>query len=476
MMRLRRLFGLSKDTITAFRDILGERGVKTDDIEKYTKDWQGLYGGDGSVVLFPRTSEQVSKVMKICYKNKIPIVPQSGNTSLVAGGIPIKNEVVLSLEKMNKIGEFDKNNGVIDVESGVILQNLQEVLAKEGYATPYDLGSRGSCMVGGNISTMACGIHFVKYGNLRNYVLGLEVVTPNGDILDMMTHIRKDNTGPDLKQLFIGSEGTLGIITKASILCVKKDKFKKVLFIKVNGYQNVLEIHKEAKAHFKSSLCAIEYLDLESYYLVEQAQKSLKFPYKSSDCHDNHYFVLVENGGEDEAQVEESLYAFSEKIEPLAEDILVCKNKADERNFWEIREAVAPSCSNAGDVLKYDFSLDIAKIEEFVTYTRNLMGDKASKVTGYAHIGDGNLHMNIVVNPKYDWKKVQKEFEPSIINYVVEHRGSISAEHGIGSCKTQYLNQQKSDSVYKSMYLLKKQFDPFNILNPGKVFGAYATE
>lgn len=452
------------------KSMLGDRNVMNKDISKYTTDWQGQYGGKGSLVIFPRSTDDVSKALKYCDNNGLKVVPQSGNTSLVAGSVPVDTELVLSFEKMNKIESFDEISGVVRCQVGVILQDLQKYLGEKGFVSPYDLGARGSCMVGGNLSTMAAGIHFVKYGSLRNYVLGIEAVLANGDILDMMQTVRKDNTGPDLKQLFIGSEGTLGVITEANILCPKKDKYSKLVFLKTKDYENVLKIHSEARGFLKKSLNAIEYLDLGSYSIVESHQPTLKFPYESKHCDKDSYFMLIEISGEKEADLETTLMDFCMKIDKLTDDILTCQSLADERNFWEIRERVAESCVKSGDVLKYDLSIDISLNDELLKYTRQLLGDKASLVSGYAHIGDGNIHMNIVVNPKYDWKQVKQDCEPHIMAFVVKHRGSISAEHGIGYVKAHYMDLQKGKLVMDSMRKLKKLYDPNFTLNPGKIF------
>jgi FAD/FMN-containing dehydrogenase len=453
-----------------FRQLLGDSSVLSSEIVKYTRDWQDQYGGPGSHVLFPRSTKDVSEILKYCSSEGIPIVPQSGNTSLVAGSVPLSDEVVLSLEKMNKIGGFDVNSGVVTCQPGVILQDLQSYLLRHGFTTPYDLGARGSCMLGGNLSTMAAGIHFVKYGSLRNYVLGLEVVLPSGQILDLMSAIRKDNTGPDLKQLFIGSEGTLGVITQANLLCVKKDKASKLIFLKVKGYDNVLKIHQTARDELKKSLNAIEYLDLASYSIVEAVQKNLRMPYKSSDCAKDQFFMLIEVSGDTEEDLQTLLLDYCTHIDGYAEDILTCQSLAEERNFWEIRERVAESCNKHGNVLKYDFSLDITLNEELLKFARQRLGDQATMITGYAHIGDGNIHMNVVVNPKYDWEKVKFEHEESFIDFIVQHRGSISAEHGIGSAKAHYMTKQKDPTVYHYLKGVKQLFDPKGILNPGKIF------
>lgn len=453
-----------------FSPVMDSNWILDKDIEKYTQDWQDQYGGVGSVVLLPRTTQQVSKIMEICTRERIAVVPQSGNTSLVAGATPVHDEVVLSVSKMDKILGFDENSGVLSVESGCILQNAISYLEPKGFCMPYDLGARGSCLIGGNLSTNAAGIHFVKYGSLRNYVLGLEVVLANGKVLDMLGELRKDNTGMDLKQAFIGSEGTLGIITQAKILCPKKDKHTKLVFIKCRGFHSILGMHRKAREILGKNLSAIEYLDWYTYYICNSVQKNLRFPYDPKSCPKDTFFLLVETSGASEEELEAQILGFCEQVEDLAEDVLLPKNMSDERNFWEIRERVAESCNKMGHILKYDFSISISLNEEFLEGVRKIFGEKAEMVTGYGHIGDGNIHMNVLVNSKYNYQEVAKAVDPQIMELLIRNRGSISAEHGIGTIKAEFLEKQKSSDVYKVMRDLKTYFDPLNILNPGKVF------
>jgi FAD/FMN-containing dehydrogenase len=273
---------VTPQNIAHFTQILGENNVITDadDLLYYSTDWMKKYIGDSAVVLRPETTEQVSEILAYCNKNLLPIVPQGGNTSLVGGSVPIKKEIVLLLTKMNKVLDFDATQGVLQCEAGMVLETAINLVGKHGYDIPYDLGARGSCTIGGNVSTHAGGINFVKYGPLRGNVLGLEVVLPSGKILNMMNTARKDSTGPDLKQIFIQSEGTLGIITKVALRCEASSPEKKLMFLDVTEYSHVLQVLNFAKQKFGRNLSAIEYMDHQSYDLVHSFKhKLLDFPF-----------------------------------------------------------------------------------------------------------------------------------------------------------------------------------------------------
>lgn len=289
--------------INYFKSIIGEKNVLTDshDVEFYSIDWLGKYKGDSQVVLKPETTKQVSQILSYCNQNNFPVVPQGGNTSLVGGATPISREIVLTLTKMNEILSFDETQGILECDSGCVLETLMNNVSNFGYEIPYDLGARGSCTIGGNVSTHAGGINFVKHGPLRANVLGLEVVLADGRILDMMNKVRKDSTGPDLKQLFIQSEGTLGIITKVCLRCVKSDPVSKNVFLDVNSYEEVLEVLSIAKAKIGRNLAAIEYMDYDSYKLVHDFKKDLlDFPYEVIP---GKFYVLIEACGSSDEQV-----------------------------------------------------------------------------------------------------------------------------------------------------------------------------
>lgn len=461
----------NRSHIEQFRKMIGEANVLTSDLTKYTRDWQNLYGGEGSIVLFPKSTSEVSLLMRYCNDERLEVVPQGGNTSLVAGATPINKEIVLSCEKLNKDFHFDATTEVFTCHAGITLQKVQSLLDEHGFCTPYDLGARGSCMIGGNVATMAGGINFVKYGSLRGNILGLEVVLADGTVLDMTSNIRKDNTGTDLKQLFIGSEGTLGIITKINMLAKRKDSAHSTLFLKTRGYQNVLKVNEIAKKYFSKDLAAIEYLDKDSYYLVELAMKDkFRFPYNTSQEHKDTFFMLIEASSQNQDYLDSLIEGFYCKIDDIVEDILLAENETQRQNFWGIRESVVSSCKTFGKLFKYDISIDIKKYESFMRFTRSLYGEKALLISAYGHIGDGNIHLNIIADvDKFDPETTRKDLEPLLLEYLVRDGGSISAEHGVGLMKRKYLGLQKDQNILSLMKKMKHVFDPNNILNPGKI-------
>lgn len=459
--------------ITELKAILSHPSqILENDIDKYTQDWQGQYKGEGSIVLFPKIAQEASQILSYCNQNKLPVVFQSGNTSLVAGATPIHKEIVVSMEKYKD--EFKMNNlsEMITVSAGYTLQDIQNYLAEHGFETPFDIGARGSCLIGGNVSTQAGGINFVKYGILRGNIVGLEVVLADGTILDMTSENRKDNTGTDLKQIFIGSEGTLGLITKVNMLVKRIDKFKKTLFIKTQGYEKLLKIHNQAKAIFTKDLAAIEYLDTNSYYIVQKGLGDiLNFPFESGLASEtfNDFYVLIEISSQSEEYLESQIENFYEELEELVDDMLMAETESHRRNFWEIRENVVTGCKAIGYTFKYDISLPIDKIESFMDYTNYLCGEKSEIISSYGHIGDGNIHLNIISKEETDKNAFRDYFEEDLMKKVVELKGSISAEHGLGKNKKQYLHLQKGDGEIEYMKKIKQVMDPNGILNPGKV-------
>ena len=257
---------ITSEDIEFFKKVLGEKQVVTDpeELEKYNTDWMAKYRGQSRVALRPKTVQEVSQIVKYCSENLIAVVPQSGNTGLVGGSVPVFDEVVISVANMNKFRSFDETSGILKLDAGVILEDADNFLAKKGHIFPLDLGAKGSCFVGGNVATNAGGLRLLRYGSLHGSVLGLEVVLPDGTIYDSMHSLRKDNTGYDLKQLFIGSEGTLGIITGISILCPGRPKFSNVAFLGLESYEKVQQTFKAARSQLCEVLSAFEFMDRRS--------------------------------------------------------------------------------------------------------------------------------------------------------------------------------------------------------------------
>lgn len=375
---------------------------------------------------------------------------------------------------MNQIIKLDEKSGILSCQSGCILQNLDEYLGKSAnLMMPLDLGAKGSCHIGGNVSTNAGGLRLLRYGSLKGNVLGLEVVLSDGKILNTMhTALRKDNTGFDLNQLFVGSEGLLGIVSGVSILCPVKPKSTNVMFIAASqkAFNNVIEIFKIAKIELNEILSAFEFMDKEA---MENLNKNLNLPnpFDNSISKESTFYCLVETHGACEEHDKSKIENFFSKIisSKLCLDGIIAQNKSQFDSIWSLRERLPESLTKDGYNYKYDISLPLDHYYNLVIDLRKRLNNSKIKyktVTGYGHVGDGNLHMN-VTSEKFD-DDLFNLLEPYIFEFTKQNRGSISAEHGLGLKKRDYIYFSKSHESVDLMQRLKTIFDPKMILNPYK--------
>lgn len=462
------LSSLTPEHLSFFQSILSPKEIITDesDIKKYNNDWMDKYHGNSGLVLLPHKISQISSILSYCNNQKLGVVPQGGNTGLVGGGTPVYDEIILSLRNLNKIKKFDLNLDVLSCEAGCILQDLNTYVRNFGYEVPLDLGARGSCLIGGNLATNAGGKYFIRHGSLKGNLLGMQVVLADGTILNMDSNLRKDNTGYDLRQLFLGSEGTLGIITACDIICKKRLNEQKLLVLTCENFKKVLELHNIAKSHLNIHLSAFEYMDPLAYEVVMQKIKSISNPFPNKPA--NHYVTLIEiisNQG-----IEQIIESFYNKLEHknIFNDAVISENENQFEELWKIRETVGEASNKIGLVYKYDFSLSIDRFEELTEIVREMTKGLALTV-GYGHIGDGNIHINVGVYDRRDNSRVEEILEPFIFQWLRDRKGSISAEHGLGLMKGKYLDYCKSGEVIQQMKKIKQIFDPNKILNPYKV-------
>ncbi|CAD8111267.1 unnamed protein product [Paramecium primaurelia] len=441
----------------AFEKIVGTSNILTNDLNPFNTDWMNKYVGSSQIVLTPQTTVQVSQILKFCNENLIKVVPQSGNTGLVGGSVPINDEIIISMKKMNKIQEFDLNSAILTSESGVILDNLNNYLLQYKYQMPWDLGARGSCLLGGNISTNAGGLNVVKHGLLRNYILGLEVVLPNGKILNLLNKNRKDNTGTDLKQLFIGSEGTLGIITKANVLCIPIPNEKKVFFLELKSFQDVIKVLQKVKRN--EQLLAFEFMEGRILYKNMHRHNGNQLPFQFQE---DRYYVLIEISGQS-INVDQ----FGMDMMEFTQEIIMNQSEKEAQFLWKLREEIAESMGKMGYVLKYDVSIPPDKFEWLVNqiYPKR----EGPFHVYYGHVGDGNVHINIVFEQLEDLHKEEDKIEQKLFGLVKSEGGSISAEHGIGQHKRKYMELQKGKDVLECLNEIKRLFDPNGIMNPNKL-------
>lgn len=478
VLRDPRYKNLEESDLAFFRLVLqNDNYVVTteEDLEFFNEDWMRKYKGQSQLVLKPKTTEQVANILKYCNEKKLAVVPQGGNTGLVGGSNPVFDEIIISLANMNKVRFFDNVSGILKCDAGVILENADNFLAENGYIFPLDLGAKGSCHVGGVVATNAGGLRLLRYGSLHGSVLGLEAVLPDGTIYSSMDALRKDNTGYDLKQLFIGSEGTLGVITGVSILCPARPTATNVAFLAVSSYEAVQKVFVGARRELSEILSAFEFMDGKSQLLTARYLNA-DHPIESGEY---PFYVLIETSGSNRDHDMEKIETFlgNAMEEGLVDDGIIAQDETQLRNLWSWRESIPEASAHAGGVYKYDVSIPLANLYGLVeAASQKLNGaemvdfDDESKpvveAIGYGHLGDGNLHLNVCVR-EYS-KDVEKQLEPFVYEWIQQNKGSISAEHGLGFQKKNYIGYSKSDIEIKMIKDVKNHYDPNGILNPYK--------
>ncbi|KAK3914001.1 D-2-hydroxyglutarate dehydrogenase, mitochondrial [Frankliniella fusca] len=378
---------LTDKDVTFFERIVGKSRILTDaaDVEPYNTDWLHSVKGHSQCVLKPKTTEEVSSILKYCNERLLAVCPQGGNTGLAGGSNPVFDEVVISTTLMNNILSFDSLSGVLSCQAGCILENLESYLSERGHLMPLDLGAKGSCHIGGNVSTNAGGLRLVRYGSLHGSVLGIEAALANGDIIDCMSKMKKDNTGYHLKHLFIGSEGTLGFVTKVAINCPVLPKSINVALLGLESYDKVLEMLKTSKRDLGEILSSCEMMDRESLQAVEDNLK-LRVPIK--DC---PFYLLIETAGSNSSHDEEKLSQFLEHA--LEKNMILDGTQASEpsriKQIFELRERIAEGLLGDGFFYTYDLSLGAKDFYSVVPILRDHLkhNPKVLRVTGFGHLG-----------------------------------------------------------------------------------------
>lgn len=439
-----------------------------DDIDPYNSDWMRKYRGQTSLVLRPSTTQQVSSILSYCNSERLAVVPQGGNTGLVGGSVPVFDEIVLSLTRMNNIRSFDSTSGILVADAGVVLEVADNYLAERGHIFPLDLGAKGSCQLGGVVATNAGGLRLLRYGSLHGNVLGLEAVLPDGTILDDLSKLRKNNTGYDLKQLFIGGEGTLGIVTAVSVLCPQRSSAVNVAAFGVSSFSQCLQAFRAARTHLGEIISAFEFTDRRSQELLHEA-KGLALPLDSP----HPFYVIIETSGSNPEHDQEKLEAYLTHVmeSEIVADGVVAQDATQAANLWSCRESVSEALGHFGGVYKYDLSLPLDGLYDLVVATRerltdlDLLGGEDKPVidaVGWGHLGDGNLHLNVATRA-FD-KRVEQALEPWVFQFVADRKGSISAEHGLGLAKKEYVGYSRNEGMVRLMRGVKEAWDPVSFI------------
>ena len=460
------------DVLARLKEIVGAKGFSEDprEIAPHVEEWRGSWKGHTPLLLRPATTEEVSRILAACNETATPVVPQGGNTGLVGGQIPLGGEVLLSLERMNRIRDIDRTGANCTVEAGTILAALHAAADDAGMMFPLSLASEGSATIGGNLSTNAGGVNVLRYGMARELVLGLEVVLADGRVLDMLRTLRKDNTGYDLKQVFLGAEGTLGIITAAALKLFPRPEKTLTAFIAVRSPAEAVALLAAMQKETGGLISAFELLPKLGLRLVLEHIPDAANPLKSA----SDWYVLMEatSGGRFDLEevVQTALFESG-----LASDAAIATNDRQRGAFWKLRESMSEAQKKEGASLKHDIAVPVASIPAFIaTATAAVLGAvPGARPVTFGHLGDGNLHFNFNAPKDGDGAAfLARRSEVARIVHDIAVRdfgGSFSAEHGIGAMKRDELLRYKSAVETDVMRTLKRTLDPKNILNPGKI-------
>lgn len=467
----------SEKLLSDLKSIVGEGGWKPgEDASRYYEDPRGRFEGMGSIVVLPENTQQVSEIVKLCNDAKVGIVPFGGGTGVVAGQISTdsSNAIVLSLERMNKVREVLLDDEVIVAEAGCILEHIHEIAAKNEMMFPLSMASKGSCCIGGNLATNAGGIQVVRYGNARDLCLGIEAVLPCGTIYSDLSPLRKNNTGYDLRHLLIGSEGTLGIITAATLALKPIDPETATAFCAVSSPAGALALYKRIRKHLGDSVSALELMNQLGLELVIEHFPTLAKPF--AENHD--WYLLIEASGPSGTgeRLEEALAECFEIGNLL--DAVVAQSKSQQDGLWDLRENTPEANRSAGAFCNSDTSVPISKVDAFIeATTKKVLGINPDlRINTYGHIGDGNIHHNVL--PPNGFSKasfiaentgIVEAVRMAINEATLEFGGSISAEHGIGRLKIRDLELYGGAAKLMTLKSIKAAMDQNNIMNPGAV-------
>lgn len=434
---------------------------------EYGRDWTRVYTPAPSAIAFPRTTDEVSRLMALCSAHRVPVVPSGGRTGLAGGAVAAHGELVVSMARMRRIDPVDELGLTVRVQAGAVTAAVHEHTAALGLTWPVDFASKGSSQVGGNIATNAGGVKVIRYGLTRQWVLGLEVVLASGAVLELNGALEKNNTGFDLRQLFIGSEGTLGIITEATLKLARLPKKSDVMLFAVDGLGGVLALFRAARrAPFV--LAAYEFFTDRCLLRVLRHRTTLRSPFPAPATH----YVLVEvEGADDEALAE---WMSSAGDAGLFGDATIAQSAKQASELWALREGISESLSATGLPHKNDVALPIAALEAFCGELDAVFAEKYAgwELCLFGHIGDGNLHVNVMKPDALDvadFRARTSSADKDLFALVQKHAGSISAEHGIGLLKKPYLGYSRSPEELAVLRNIKQALDPLGILNPGKI-------
>ena len=462
-----------KAALDAIRQRLGEKGVVApEDAAPFLSEWRGRWPGEAAMIVTPASTEEVAAVVKICADNNVAITPQGGNTGLVGGQIPSGNEILLSLKRLRAVRDVSPLNNTMTLEAGLTLAEAQDIAAEAGRLFPLSIGAEGSCQIGGVISTNAGGVNVLRYGNCRDLVLGLEVVLPDGRIWNGLKRLRKNNTGYDLKHLFIGGEGTLGIVTAAVLKLFPAPAEKITAFAGMSTADDAVALLAHAQDATGGGATSFEFMNRICVELTSAHIPGVRDPLESP----HQYYALMEfSSGETGAlrsTVETMLAGALEK--GLLEDAVIAESDAQSKALWHMRHSMSEAINTQGLGARHDVSVATSDIPAFLKMARGEVLKIApdARIVEFGHMGDGNVHYDIVGPdgaPKEALTDKRPEIENAVYDVIASFDGSISAEHGVGRHRRDTLAKRKAGVELDMMRAVKNALDPQGVMNPGKM-------
>lgn len=458
------------EIIGALERVVDDGKVRSDteSLQTFGKDWTKIYDVAPTAIVFPKTTEQVQAIVKLANDMSFSLVPSGGRTGLSGGAVASNGEVVVSFDYMNSIHSFSASDRTVRCQAGVVTQQLQTFADGNGLFYPVDFASAGSSQLGGNLSTNAGGIKVIKYGMSRDWVLGLTVVTGAGEVLELNQDLLKNNTGYDLRHLFIGAEGTLGFITEATMQLTRQPNHLTVLVLGLNDIVNTMDVLKAFQD--KLDLNAYEFFSHEAMGHVI-AHNDVPVPFET----EAPYYALLEFESTTDAELDSAMSVFESCVEQgWVVDGVISQSETQAQNLWRLREGISESISSRTPY-KNDISVVVSQVPAFLTEINKVVSDHYPdfEIIWFGHIGDGNLHLNILKPEGMDNKAFFSQCETVnkwVFEIVQRYKGSVSAEHGVGLVKKKYLQYSRSEAEIQLMRGIKAVFDPNNVMNPGKIF------
>ncbi len=461
------------ETLDAIRKIVGPKGVfEGDDRAPFLSEWRGRWPGEAALIVAPASTDEVSKVVCLCDQQNIAITPQGGNTGLVGGQIPFGDEILLSLKRMRAVRDIAPLNNTMTVDAGLTLAEAQEAAHEAGRLFPLSIGSEGSCQIGGVISTNAGGVNVLRYGNMRDLVLGLEAVLPNGEIWHGLKRLRKDNTGYDLKQLFIGGEGTLGIVTGAVLKLFPQPAQQVTAIAGVESAEAAVKLLSHVQGATGGGASSFELMSRRCIDFVLKHIPDTRDPLETK----SPWYVLMEISSGQKTGLRDTVEALlANALEQGGlSDAMIAENQAQTKMLWRIRHSISEAINGEGLGARHDVSVATSDIPAFLDQAGETVERLApgARVVAFGHIGDGNVHYDVAPPEgadKHALDEKRSDIEAAIYDVIGRFDGSISAEHGIGRHRRDTLAKRKSQTDLNMMRAIKSAIDPKGIMNPGKM-------